>query len=984
MGDDMSEKNLFGPFALLIVTLVLTGCLTQFGEWPADSSVDGDADTDNDADVEGDGDADVDVDGDVDGDADGDDDTDGDIDIDADADIDGEDEPECGNRVTEAGEECDDGHGEPDDGCDNDCHFSCYRDVHCDDGNQCTVDTCDEVSGGKACAHIGDDGADCSDDNPCTEGDACDETSACVSGPNTCECDGTADCAVHEDGNLCNGTLACVAGHCYVAPETIVECDASDDTDCQTNTCAPLEGTCSMVLTRDDTPCVDGDFCTPIDTCLSGLCVGTGNPCAECQICNEDEDRCDTDVDFCFIDGICYEEGTDNTESDCQICDSTEDQAVWTNKADGTSCEDGDPCTATDTCDGAGSCVSPPILPSPAVPAPLSPENGARTGSLWAPESFNTLRPLFRWVHEEDSCGAVTYDIQIDESCAAANFRACAFPTPLNMTDLTETSFRPGSDLSASKIAPVGTRYYWHVRVCRRGVPCSSWSAVRYIDVGRVPKDFDGDGYSDVVVGAPGSGGNPGQAFVFYGRDGAVSGDPDVHLRNPAPEGGHHFGVSVASAGDVDGDGYADLIVGAYEQSLPTRWEGNAFLYYGGPDGIHDEPDVTLDNPDEGMVNGFFGISVASAGDVDGDGYADLIVGASGQRSPDSPESQEGNAFLYYGSTRAVFDPEEFVRFDNPDDEHGGLFGWSVASAGDVDGDGYDDILVGAYRQDHREHDEGNVFLYYGSARDVFDPEEHVRFDNPDDRPEGFFGFSVASAGDTNCDGYADIVIQAPRQTDTESRAFVYYGGESRFRPIVEVSSITLDHPADYVLPHNGSYVASAGDVNGDGCADVIVGVGGRDTAEEDEGNVFLYYGREAIVADSVAPDIIYDNPTDEVGGGFGVVGSAGDIDGDGYADVVIGAPGQEISYQHDGSAFVYFGPPSDIDPVPDVTLNYPDRGRYLYFGAAVASIGDRNNEDRAPSPDLEPIGREWGVLPRRRGVTDTNQANVWRACIGV
>jgi hypothetical protein len=160
-------------------------------------------------------------------------------------------------------------------------------------------------------------------------------------------------------------------------------------------------------------------------------------------------------------------------------------------------------------------------------------------------------------------------------------------------------------------------------------------------------------------------------------------------LDNPADQLNGTFGVSVAGAGDVNGDGYPDLVVGAGNQSNPETNEGNAFVYFGSRTGPRPEPDLTLDNPAD-QAGGRFGSSVASAGDVNGDGYADLVVGAHGQANP---EVGEGNAFVYLGSPTGPR-PEPDLTLDSPADQERGYFGESVAG-GDLDGDGYADLIVG-------------------------------------------------------------------------------------------------------------------------------------------------------------------------------------------------------------------------------------------------------------------------------------------------
>jgi len=388
---------------------------------------------------------------------------------------------------------------------------------------------------------------------------------------------------------------------------------------------------------------------------------------------------------------------------------------------------------------------------------------------------------------------------------------------------------------------------------------------VRYVNFGRLFDDFNGDGYSDVIVGAPGqtSGAiKEGNVFVYYGSAAGIPTNPSVTLDNPANQDNGKFGNSVASAGDVNGDGYAEVIVGAPNQDTSAKDEGNAFIYYGSAAGISVTPSATLYNPNS-QESGFFGVSVASAGDVNGDGYDDVIVGAWLQ---DASAKDEGNAFVYLGSASGITTAPP-VTLDNPTNQWSGFFGISVASAGDLNEDGYSDVIIGAYAQNAGAMDEGNAFVYYGSAFGIPSSPSVTLF-NPENQQGGNFGFSVACAGDVNGDGHSDVIVGAPNQSSVamqEGKAFVYFGS---FSGISITPSVTLDNPENQTNGCFGTSVASAGDVNGDGYFDIIVGAFCQDNGATDEGNAFVFYG--SALGITVRPSVTLDNPENQQGGVFG------------------------------------------------------------------------------------------------------------------
>ncbi len=381
--------------------------------------------------------------------------------------------------------------------------------------------------------------------------------------------------------------------------------------------------------------------------------------------------------------------------------------------------------------------------------------------------------------------------------------------------------------------------------------------------------DQNGDGMADLIVGAYQSdvgGLDAGRAYVFQGGRKI---EVKAHAAFGAQAAGDLFGVSVANAGDVNKDGFTDIIVGAHENDAAGANAGRAYIYFGGPAGDN-RPDVTLTGEAAGDA---FGYSVAGAGDVNGDGYADVIVGA---YENSTRADGAGRVYVYYGGSRmdgtadAIFSGQAA----------GDYFGISVAGAGDVNGDGYADVVVGAYQCDIGGTDAGRAYVFFGGPRS--DDRANLIFTGSSAGDS--FGFSVAGAGDMNRDGYGDVIVGAYHNDTGGSdagRAYVYFGGA---RPDDRPDLILTGEAAGDAF---GYSVAGLGDANGDGFSDVIVGAYGNDAGGSAAGRAYLYFGGngpDAVSDFTVTGEASLDNL------GYAVSG-VGDLDGDGMADAAVAAP---------------------------------------------------------------------------------------------
>ncbi|WP_416900272.1 MAG: tandem-95 repeat protein [Minwuia sp.] len=452
--------------------------------------------------------------------------------------------------------------------------------------------------------------------------------------------------------------------------------------------------------------------------------------------------------------------------------------------------------------------------------------------------------------------------------------------------------------------------------------------------------DVNGDGVADVIVGARNAG-SAGKGYVVFGKaDGTA-----VELTDVAAgaggfvingvDAGDRTGISVSDAGDVNGDGLADLIVGTgytYESNYAA---GKSFVVFGKADaGAVDLADV------EAGIGGFLingsneydysGRAVSGAGDVNGDGLDDLLVGAY-EASPGGVRS--GGAYVVFGKADGTT-----VELSNVESGTGGFaingvsagdrVGLAVSDAGDVNGDGLADVIVAAQFDDPNGAESGSAFVVFGKADGVAIELSQVELGvggfvingaSAGDRA----GSSVSSVGDLNGDGLTDLFVGAraddPNGLDSGA-GFVVFGKADG--ATVELSDVEAGI-GGFVINGlaagdlAGTSVSEIGDLNGDGLTDLIIGASGADPNGNQSGASFVVFGK----ADGTAIELA----DVEAGiGGFvingaldgdrigGVVSGAGDVNGDGVNDVILGAASSDPNGNQSGSAFVVFGKGGD------------------------------------------------------------------------
>ena len=419
--------------------------------------------------------------------------------------------------------------------------------------------------------------------------------------------------------------------------------------------------------------------------------------------------------------------------------------------------------------------------------------------------------------------------------------------------------------------------------------------------------DLDGDGYDDLIVGAYDDDDDSGSAYVYYGSASGIDRTREDKLTASDRAEGDLFGISVSSAGDLDGDGYDDLVVGAYADSDNGSYSGSAYVYYGSASGIDSTSEAKLTASDGAEVD-LFGGSVSGAGDLDGDGYDDLVVGA---YNDDDNGSNSGSAYVYYGSASGI-DRTSEAKLTASDGTTFDYFGGSVSGAGDLDGDGYDDLVVGAFGDNDNGSASGSAYVYYGSSSGI-DSTREAKLTASDGATDQAFGFSVSGAGDLDGDGYDDLVVGAFGDNDNglaSGSAYVYYGSSSGIDSTRE-AKLTASDGAEG--DRFGMSVSGAGDLDSDGYDDLVVGAEADHDNGWYSGSAYVYYGSSSGIDSSSEAKLTASDGAE--GDWFGdSVSSAGDLDGDGYDDLVVGAYRDDDNGTDSGSVYVFAGACRDSD----------------------------------------------------------------------
>jgi hypothetical protein len=523
---------------------------------------------------------------------------------------------------------------------------------------------------------------------------------------------------------------------------------------------------------------------------------------------------------------------------------------------------------AFDAADEDGGSANPALLP----PRPIAPLSTSIVTSQ---------RPSLRWLRL-DGDGAI---VELSRSRQFTRVEYALRSSSDRMRPTTPLTagvwfWRLRSSDSARGMEGASTSPTWSFRVGNRSADDdrdTSWGT---------DLDLNGDGVSDLAIGAPRAEGQRGRVDVYYGSSTGFPATPSVVLRGQAM--GDSFGSAVASAGDTNGDGFSDLIVGA-NAATP----GQVTVFYGSAIGISTTPNLTVLGENAGEA---FGATFASIGDGNGDGFADVVIGApnAGRGSP----ALSGAAVVYVGTADGLSRSPSFtVRGSAFQD----FLGSAVAGAGDINGDGFADLAIGARGFSTGGNSAaGQVRIFLGRAAGFADP-PHLVIDGAAALLQ--LGSAIAGAGDTNGDGYSDLAIGIPYASpggrSSAGQVIVYRGSGSGF---TGSAPERLDGPLGGA--NFGAALAGVGDSDGDGFAELAVGLPRSEhMGISDVGAVAVYYGTPTTFS-ARSSAWLQGSGQEE----FGTTIVGGDTDGDGWADVIVGANRGDNIRLRAGRAAVFRG----------------------------------------------------------------------------
>ncbi len=416
--------------------------------------------------------------------------------------------------------------------------------------------------------------------------------------------------------------------------------------------------------------------------------------------------------------------------------------------------------------------------------------------------------------------------------------------------------------------------------------------------------DVNGDGYSDIIIGAPEYShdfAGEGAVFIYYGSPDGLGDSPDWVQYGEHDSAG--FGRCVALRGDINGDGFSDVLIGSHQYTLTRFNEGKVYFYKGGPDGPETTPSWTM----RGMRKGAkLGEAVAIVGDINNDGFDDICVGAHGWDDTETLGdlgNKAGKAWVFLGTPDGPAETANFIEIGSQTDNNIGV---SLDKAGDINGDGYMDLSIGGYIF---LIGDGMICVFRGEADGVDEDLEFMAVGGATDT--SFFAINQSTAGDVNGDGFDDVVVGSPRFDANgvyqAGKLNLYYGSAEGLTD--EIGWIANGSQYDERFAFN---VNEGGDINHDGYGDLLVG-----SKYYDNGDLLNAGKAELYLGGPKGPQRV---PTWTFKGldSNAVVGTnlcnAGDLNGDGYDDIIVSGDEYTNDIIREGIVYAFYGQPQQCE----------------------------------------------------------------------
>ena len=406
-------------------------------------------------------------------------------------------------------------------------------------------------------------------------------------------------------------------------------------------------------------------------------------------------------------------------------------------------------------------------------------------------------------------------------------------------------------------------------------------------------------------------------------------------------------GYAVAGAGDVDGDGFDDLLVSAYGYD---SYRGVVYLVSGPVSGDIDLSTVTRRTGESSSTLSYAGNTVATAGDVDGDGFDDVLVGAEGD---DGAATDAGAAYLLFGPITG--DAELTSAGAKLSGESGDSYAGSwVTSGGDIDADGTPDLLIGARGDDEGGVNAGAAYLLMGPVTgDISLRSADCKLVGEDSLD--WAGRTVAGAGDVNGDGLGDLLVGAHGDDDAGDSAGAAYLVQAPFTGDRDLSSADAKLTGEYSGDLAGYPVAGVGDTNADGYDDVLIGAFSNGTAATDAGAAYLVLGPITTDSSLASADAILLGEAANDNAGISLAGP-GDVDLDGHDDLLVGASAEDSAGSQAGAAYLVLSPIAGSMSLTSADVKLQGESSSDFAGASVSGAGD---VDADGFPELI-IGATW------------------------